>query len=51
MTNDIKESDLQIEKILEPLPLPKMKTIDKKAYDRASHIPVFILFLLKKPVG
>lgn len=49
MTSDINESGLQIQKILEPLPLPKMETVDKKAYDRVSHIPVFILFRLIKP--
>lgn len=48
MFNDIQAGGMQIKKIIEPVPLPKMKDIDKNTYDRLNHLPVFILFQLIK---
>lgn len=48
MINDIHDSGMQTEEVVEPIPLPEMKSIDKNTYERLNHLPVFILFRLVK---
>ncbi len=42
------ESGFEIERIVEPFPLPEMKRISPEVYEKLSKIPDFIIFRLKK---
>lgn len=48
MIRDIHDGGMQVEKIVEPVPLPEMESRDKNTYERLKHMPVFVLFRLVK---
>ncbi len=48
MTDELKETNFQIERIVEPKPLEAVKEVDLRFWESYSKLPLFILFTSKK---